>query len=86
MSDLMRTEEMSGHMRESPFCYLWLGNMPTSAGGADMLERWLEKRLLPMAPIRYASCSLTTLGMLTESSRRNLERADHFTHAFRPFR
>jgi len=50
--------------------YLWLGNMPTSAWGADTLERWLENRLLPMAPIRYASCSLTTLGMLKESSRK----------------
>jgi len=50
--------------------YLWLGNMPTSASGADTLERWLENRLLPMAPIRYASCSLTTLGMLKESSRK----------------
>lgn len=53
---------------KSPCCYLWLGNMPTSAWGADTLERWLENRLLPMAPIRYASCSLTTLGMLKESS------------------
>lgn len=35
-----------------------------------MLERWLENRLLPMAPIRYVSCSLTTLGMLKESSRK----------------
>lgn len=51
-------------------CYLWLGNMPTSAWGADTLDRWLENRLLPMAPIRYASCSLTTLGMLKESSRK----------------
>ena len=50
--------------------YLWLGSMPTSAWGADMLERWLENRLLPMAPVRYASCSLTTLGMLKESSRK----------------
>lgn len=55
---------------KSPCCYLWLGNMPTSAWGADTLERWLENRLLPMAPIRYASCSLTTLGMLKESSRK----------------
>lgn len=55
---------------KSPCCYLWLGNMPTSAWGADTLERWLENRLLPMAPIRYASCSLTTLGMLRESSRK----------------
>lgn len=53
---------------KSPCCYLWLGNMPTSAWGVDMLERWLENRLLPMAPIRHASCSLTTLGMLRESS------------------
>lgn len=37
-----------------------------------MLEIWLENRLLPMAPIRYASCSLTTLGMLTESSRNDM--------------
>lgn len=55
---------------KSSCCYLWLGNMPTSAWGADTLERWLENRLLPMAPIRYASCSLTTLGMLKESSKK----------------
>lgn len=33
-----------------------------------MLETWLENRLLPRALRRLASCSLTTLGMLTESS------------------
>lgn len=33
-----------------------------------MLETWLENRLLPRALKREASCSLTTLGMLTESS------------------
>lgn len=59
---------------KSPCCYLWLGNMPTSAWGADTLERWLENRLLPMAPIRYASCSLTTLGILRESSRKREEK------------
>lgn len=64
---------------KSSRCYLWLGNMPTSAWGADMLERWLENLLLPMAPIRYASCSLTTLGMLKESSRKkdNKKKKEH---------
>lgn len=62
---------------KSPCCYLWLGNMPTSAWGADTLERWLENRLLPMAPIRYASCSLTTLGILKESSRKKEEKKEN---------
>lgn len=52
-------------------CYLWLGSMAgRGASGCEAAEpvAWLEKRRCETARGRNASCSLTTLGMLMESS------------------
>lgn len=51
--------------------YLWLGSMVArGASGCDAAVpvAWLEKRRCTIAPGKKASCSLTTLGMLMESS------------------
>lgn len=53
-------------------CYLWLGSMVvrgTSGCIAAEPVAWLEKRRCDITLGRKASCSLTTLGILMESSR-----------------
>lgn len=53
-------------------CYLWLGSMVVrGASGCKAAEpvAWLEKRRCDITLGRKASCSLTTLGMLIESSK-----------------
>lgn len=57
-------------------CYLWLGNMVVrGASGCEVAEpvAWLEKRRCAIALGKKASCSLTTLGMLMESSAGQME-------------
>ena len=52
-------------------CYLWLGSMVVrGASGCEAAVpvAWLEKRRCVTTLGRKASCSLTTLGMLMESS------------------
>ncbi len=51
--------------------YLWLGSMVVrGASGCEAAEpvAWLEKRRCAITLGRKASCSLTTLGILMESS------------------
>lgn len=51
--------------------HLWLGSMVVrGASGCEAAEpvAWLEKRRCAIALGKKASCSLTTLGMLMESS------------------
>lgn len=61
-------------------CYLWLGSMVVRGGsGCEAAEpvAWLEKRRCDITLGRKASCSLTTLGMLIESSKeRRMEGSD----------
>lgn len=57
--------------------HLWLGSMVLrGASGCDAAEpvAWLEKRRCEITRGRKASCSLTTLGMLMESSGEERER------------
>lgn len=52
-------------------CYLWLGSMVVrGASGCEAAEpvAWLEKRRCAITLGKKASCSLTTLGILMESS------------------
>lgn len=52
-------------------CHLWLGSMVVrGASGCEAAEpvAWLEKRRCAITLGRKASCSLTTLGILMESS------------------
>lgn len=50
--------------------YLWLGSIVRGTSGCEAAEpvAWLEKRRCAITRGRKASCSLTTLGMLMESS------------------
>lgn len=55
-------------------CHLWLGSMVVrGASGCEAAEpvAWLENRRCAIPLGRKASCSLTTLGMLIESTRRD---------------
>lgn len=52
-------------------CYLWLGSMVVrGTSGCEAAEpvAWLEKRRCAITLGKKASCSLTTLGILMESS------------------
>ena len=59
------------HARVCWECYLWLGNMVArGVSGCKAAEpvAWLEKRRCSIILGKKASCSLTTLGILIESS------------------